>query len=90
MSIFDQMAGLSEASDLTRRPLRTLGEAGGGERSTPDATLDYGDAPKDMAPSPNTRYRPQPKQNYGGDGTMKGKGKAAALRTGKPAQYNRK
>jgi len=90
MSIFDKLAGLSEASDLNRRPLRTLGEAGGGARSTPDATIDHGKGPKDISPSPNTRYRPQPKQAYGSDKTMKGKGTAAALRTGKPAQYNTK
>jgi hypothetical protein len=90
MSVFDKLAGLSEASDLTRRPLRTLGEAGGAERSTPDTTMDHGPGPKDISPSPNTRYRAQPKQAYGSDGTMKGKGKAAALRTGKPAQYNTK
>ena len=90
MSIFDRLAGLSEDSDLNRRPLRTLGEAGGAERSTPDAIIDYSEGPATIAPSPNTRYRAQPKQSYGSDATMSGKTKSSALRTGKPAQYNTK
>jgi len=88
MSIFNKLAGLSEGADLNRRPLKTLGEAGGGAKSTTDATMDYGDKPKDMAPSPNTRYRPQPAPAFGSDATMSGKTKASALRTAKPAQYN--
>lgn len=95
MSAFDRIAGLSEgASALSRRPLITLGEAGGDKKSTPDAVIDYSDGPppKFMHGDPNTRYRPQPAPAYGTDGTMGGeaKRKAAALRTSKPAQYNTK
>jgi len=93
MSAFDTMAGLSEgAAALNRRPLVTLREAGGNEKSTTDATVDYsdGEPPKFKHGDPNTRYRPTPKPDYGGDGTMAGKGKAAALRTSKPAQYGAK
>ena len=90
MSIFDQMAGLSEGETLTRRSLRTLGEAGGAARSTPDTTTDYGSKPAEIAPSPNTCYRAQPRPGFGGDGTMKGKGTTAQARTSKPAQHNTK
>lgn len=95
MSAFDRIAGLSEgAPSLSRRPLVTLGEAGGDKKSTTDAVIDYSDGPppKFMHGDPNTRYRPQPKQDYGSDATMGGeaKRKAAALRTSKPAQHNTK
>lgn len=88
MSMFDHLAGISEGVvTLTRRPLKTIDEAGAGERSTPDAVMDYGSQPdEERHGSPNSAYRPQPKQDYGSDGTMKGKSKAAALRTKKPAQ----
>jgi hypothetical protein len=91
MSVFDKMAGISEGVALTRRPLKTLGEAGGAERSTTDATVDYGDPPgPERHGTPNSAYRPQPKQSYGGDETMKGKEKARATRTSKPAQAGAK
>ncbi len=89
MSMFDHLAGITEGvMTLTRRPLKTLDEAGGGAKSTPDAGMDYGPGPDDERHGdPNSAYRPQPKPEYGGDGTMKSKSKAAALRTKKPAQY---
>lgn len=87
MSAFDQLAGIAEG--FTRRPLKTLGEAGGGTKVTTDAPTDYGpNPPNTKHGTPNSAYRPQPKQNYGSDATMKGKGKAAALRTKKPYQFN--
>ena len=86
MSNFDQMAGIAEG--FTRRYLKTLGEAGGGAKATPAATTDYGPTPPDTKyGTPNSAYRPQPKQAYGSDATMKGKAKAAALRTQKPYQH---
>ncbi len=89
MSNFDKLAGLSEgATSLSRRPLVTLGEAGGDVKSTPEATIDYRDVPPPFRHGdPNTRYRPKPAPEFGADTTMKGKAKAAALRTSKPAQY---
>jgi hypothetical protein len=86
MSAFDKLAGIAES--YTRRPLKTLGEAGGDKKSTPAATMDYGSPPREFEHgSPNTAFRPCPKPAFGGDGTMKGKVSAAALRTKKPYQH---
>ena len=93
MSIFDRMAGLAETDNLTRSPLKTISEAGGGVKADAAATTDYGSTPPPFKHgSPNTRFRPQPDQDYGSDATMGGdsKIKARALRTGKPAQHNTK
>jgi hypothetical protein len=84
MSFFDQLAGLAEG--FTRRPLKTLDEAGGGTKSTPAATTDYGKTPRNFVHgSPNTAYRPQPKQDYGK--CDEPSPRAAALRTKKPYQH---
>jgi hypothetical protein len=89
MGIFDQLAGLEEG--YTRRHLKTLDEAGGAKKSSPAATTDYGPAPRNTVHgTPNSAFRPQPKQDYGSDATMKGKKKAAALRSSKPYQYGTK
>ena len=91
---FDQMAGLDEdATTLTRSPLKTIAEAGGGVKADAKAGTDYGSTPPNFKHGdPNTRYREQPNQDYGSDDTMGGdsKIKARALRTGKPAQHNTK
>lgn len=82
MGIFDRMIGLQES--LTRRPLKSLGEAGGDVKSTPAATTDYGKTPRNTVHgTPNSAYHPQPKQDYGSDETMSGKTKTAANRSGK-------
>jgi hypothetical protein len=91
MGTFDKLAGLDEGCiTLERSPLKTLGEAGGDVKSTPDTTVDYGDPPPPFkAGTPNSAYRAQPKQDYGSDKTMAaGKEKKSATRTGKPAQFN--
>lgn len=88
MSAFDKLAGITEG--FTRRPLKTLGEAGGDVKSTNDATTDYGKPPRETDEDPNSAYRPCPKPAYGSDATMSGKVTAAALRSKKPYQHNTK
>ena len=94
-SFFDRMAGLDEGEGetLTRSPLKTIAEGGGQTKADEKTTYDHGGPPGTFKHGdPNTRFRPQPKQDYGSDDTMDGdkKVKARALRTGKPAQHNTK
>jgi hypothetical protein len=87
MSAFDKLAGIAEG--YTRRPLKTLGEAGGDVKSTPAATTDYGKPPREFKHgSPNTAYRPNKAPAFGK--CDEPKPTAAALRTKKPYQYNTK
>jgi hypothetical protein len=89
MSIFDQLAGLEEG--YTRRHLKTLDEGGTPVKSTPQTYADHGPTPRNTVHgTPNSAFHPQAKPNFGGDGTMKGKKKAAALRSSKPYQYGTK
>jgi len=65
MSRFDEMAGLNEG--LTRRPLKTLAEFGGGKKSSTAATTDYGPTPPNTKlGSPNSAYRKPPRPKIGG------------------------
>ncbi len=64
MSKFDELIGLSEG--LTRRPLKTLSEFGGGAKSSTAATTDYGPTPPKTKVSPNSAYRKTPNPKIGG------------------------
>lgn len=65
MSRFDKLIGLGEG--LTRRPLKTIAEFGGGAKSTTDAKTDYGaKPPKTKLGSPNSAYRKTPDPKIGG------------------------
>jgi hypothetical protein len=65
MSRFDEMIGLS--GGLTRRPLKTLAEFGGGAKSSTAATTDYGPTPpKTKKGDPNSAYRKTPDPKIGG------------------------
>lgn len=87
MSRFDQLMGITEG--YTRRPLKTLDEAGGGKKSTPDATTDYRGKPRDFVHgTPNTAYRPNTKPAFGMCDSPSPT--AAALRTKKPYQAGAK
>jgi len=82
MSNFDKLAGIDEGVTLTRRPLKTLDEAGGGKKVTTAATTDYGDkAPPTKLGTPNSAYRPMPKSPIGTAPAFPVK--ARQLRTGK-------
>lgn len=87
MSAFDKLAGIAEG--YTRRPLKTLGEAGGDVKSTPDATTDYGKPPREFIHgSPNTAYRPKKDPAFGTCDSPSPS--AAALRSKKPYQAGAK
>jgi len=80
MSVFDKLAGLNEG--YTRRPLKTLREAGGDVKSTTDATMDYGNPPREFVHgSPNSAYRSKKDAMFGDSSAPSPS--AAALRTGK-------
>lgn len=64
MSVFDEMVGLGEG--LTRRPLKTLAEFGGGKSSSTSAATDYGPTPPTTKLDPNSAYRKPPRPKIGG------------------------
>jgi len=67
MSTFDKLAGIDEGVTLTRRPLKTLDEAGGGKKVTTAATTDYGPTPPNTKlGTPNSAFRPMPSSQIGG------------------------
>jgi hypothetical protein len=89
VSNFDKLAGLSKLESLTRRGLKTLGEAGGDIKSTPDATMDYSDPPPETKlGDPNSAYGAYKTPKFGSNATLAGKEKKAADRTSKPVQHN--